>query len=167
MNAAYLHLLLNHLPVEGSLFGVLIVAIAWARRSEQMTQAALVLFIASGLAAVLAFLSGQSAAHEMLRLPGISRAAIQAHSNAAGFALTGASILGLYSLLGWYGLAIRRIHPWPRWFVASCLALGLIVAGLMSWTAYRGGEIRHPETRPGFQFPAAKSHRELYKKSPA
>ncbi len=153
-NAAHLHLLVNHFPVEGVMFGVVLLVSGMARRSEEWMKAAMMVFILAGIAAVAAFLTGQSAAHLMLRLPGISRAAVHAHSNAAGYALTGASILGLFCLLGWYGLTARHISPWPRWFAPTCLLLSLIVTGLMAWTAYKGGEIRHPEARPGFHFPA-------------
>ncbi len=167
MNAAYLHLLVNHLPVEGVIFGVVVLLFGMLRRSEEILKAAMVLFILSGAAAVAAFITGQSAAHDLLRLPGVSRQAIRLHSNAAGYALTAACILGLFCLLAWYGFVLRRIRPWPRWFAPACLALSLVVVALMAWTAYRGGQIRHPETRPGFHFPPPIPGRRLYKKSPA
>jgi hypothetical protein len=42
----------------------------------------------------------------------------------------------------------RGGRPAKNWFSTLALAEAVLVTGLMAWTAYFGGQIRHSEIRP-------------------
>ena len=62
MNQAHLHLLVNHLPVVGSLFAFALLGAGLLRRNLTLTQAGLVAVLAAGLLGLPAQLSGAGAA---------------------------------------------------------------------------------------------------------
>ncbi|MGE0352901.1 MAG: hypothetical protein AB7I33_05330 [Gemmatimonadales bacterium] len=147
MNTAHLHLLVNHLPVLGVLFGVLLLAWAVFRRSPQLTRAALGVFVLAGIAGLVAYLTGEPAEEAVERLSGVSETLIGQHEDAALAATFGAGLLGLLALAGL--VAFRRLADLPRWFTGASLAFGLVATGMMAWTANLGGQIRHSEIRAG------------------
>jgi len=143
MNEAHIHLLLTHLPVVGTLLGLLILTYALlAKKTEALTIASGV-FVLSGLAAVAVYLTGEAAEEVVEGLPGISHAIIERHEEAALVALVAAVVLGLVSL-GSLFLSRRGV---PRWLAGATLILALVASGIMAWTANLGGQINHPEIR--------------------
>ena len=58
MSFLHLHLLLNHVPVIGAVLGVLLLAAAVMRRSDELGKAALVLFALLAATSVVVFLTG-------------------------------------------------------------------------------------------------------------
>ncbi len=54
-------------------------------------------------------------------------------------------ILGAAALVA--GFLLRGSSSPPRRWLAGIGLLALVVAGLLLWTAHRGGQIRHPEIR--------------------
>ena len=146
MNAAHLHLLINHVPVLGTVFGLILLGVALLRRSPELLRASLVAFVLTGIAAAVAYLTGEPAEGRIEDLAGVSEALIGRHEDAAVVSLVGASILGLVSVAG---LVRLRLATLPKWFNAAALAVALFTAGSMAWTANLGGQIRHPEIRSG------------------
>lgn len=144
MDAAHVHLLLNHVPVIGLVFCVLLLAYALARRSDDVTRAAFWAFGVVGLAAVVVYLTGEPAEELVAELPGFSEAAAERHEQAALWATWAAVALGAVALGGLY--AYRDLNV-PRRF--GVLMLGLSLAGLapMAWAANLGGQVRHEEIR--------------------
>lgn len=61
MNAAHLHLLINHLPLWGVVLGLLVGLYGAWRRSEDAVRVALMLFVVAALGAVAAYFSGHAA----------------------------------------------------------------------------------------------------------
>ena len=145
MNGAHLHLLLNHIPVLGTIFGLALLAFAVWRGSEDVKKAALGTFVIVGLLTIPTYLTGDPAWHTVKGLPGVSASVFHRHDNAASIAFTGSSILGVLALGGliWF----RGGKPVKRSFAALVLAAAVIVSGLMAWTANLGGQIRHTEIR--------------------
>lgn len=152
MNFIHVHLLMNHLPVIGSLVGLLMLLAAKVRKSDELTNTALVVFVLAGIIAVPTYLTGEQAEVLVQSLPAIPRALVLRHDDAAAFALCGAVVLGMLALLG---LFLRRSGRVPRWLQPTMLALALLVGGLMAYTANLGGRIRHPEiSGPSHSTPA-------------
>ncbi len=74
-------------------------------------------------------MSGNGAAEKIQKLPGVSKAVLQAHNNAALEAITFMEITGL---LAWLGLwQYRRFGNARRWTSASVLVLAAISVYLM------------------------------------
>ena len=147
MNAAHLHLMLNHLPVLGTAFGLGLLAWAQWKRNDELRRVSLGVLVLVTLLAVPAYLTGEPAEDLVENLPGVSIVLIKQHEAAAQLAFTAQLVLGVGSLGGF--IAFRRGRTIPNWFAGAMLALALVVAGLMARTANFGGEVRHPEIRSG------------------
>ncbi|HXG44215.1 MAG TPA: hypothetical protein VNJ71_05575 [Gemmatimonadales bacterium] len=143
MNAAHLHLVVNHLPVAGLLFGIALFAAARIRRSEDLARAALWTFFLTGVAGLGAYLTGSGAEETVEGLAGVSERLVERHEEAALLATAAAGVAGLIALTGLIGL--RRGSAFPGWFNAAMLAGALVAGGLMARAANLGGQIRHPE----------------------
>lgn len=148
MNPAHVHLITNHLPVLGTLFGVLLLAAGWVRRSEDLKKGGLIVFVLAGLSAAPAYFSGREAEEIVEGLPGIEEALIEEHEESAEASAAAAAALGVLSLAAL--LNLRGQKPVSVRWAALCLAAGLATAALMAVTANKGGRIAHPEVRPGF-----------------
>ena len=61
MNATHLHLMLNHIPVLGTVFGLGLLVFALWRKSEELKKAALGIFLIVALLAVPVYLTGEPA----------------------------------------------------------------------------------------------------------
>ncbi len=152
MNATHLHLILNHLPVLGTAFGLGLLLFGLWRRSSELKKTALGIFVLVALAAVPVYLTGEPAEDGVESLPGVSKPGIEQHEKAAGVALTVAVVLGVGSLGGL--IYFRRGRLLPAWFSISLLVPALTASGLFLWTANLGGQIRHSEIRAGSNLPA-------------
>jgi hypothetical protein len=106
----------------------------------------------------------------MKNVPGIQRALIEEHSNAADlarFISYGVAAVALVGLILAYrkpesvadstdATAYTRHHKEPnKWIVILCLIGGLLEVATFAKTAYQGGLIRHPEIQSSFPVPAA------------
>jgi len=151
MNAPHLHLLLNHIPVLGTAFGLGLLGFALLRKSDELKKAALGFFLVTALFSVPAYLSGEPAEDVVEPLAGVSKPIVERHEEAAGMAFTGIVVLGAGALAGL--IMFRGSKTVPAWFGSVVLAISLLVGGLMAWTANLGGQIRHTEIRSGANLP--------------
>ena len=83
MNLAHLHLLVNHVPTVGFGIGVGLFLGALIRKDDSLMRVSLGVLTAIALLAVLVYESGMAARDVIERLPGVSRAMIDAHEDAA------------------------------------------------------------------------------------
>lgn len=148
MNAAHLHLIVNHLPIVGAAIAVVLLVLALAQRGERGALRAGVLVLAlSAAGAGAAYLTGEPAEEIVERMPGTSEAALETHEDRAGVA-TGLSVLAaLAGAAALYLVERRKARPGVP--VGVALASALLTTGAMVWTGASGGEIRHPEIRGG------------------
>jgi uncharacterized membrane protein len=145
MNAAHWHLLVNHLPVIGTLFVVLLLIAGFLRSSGEVQKLSLVFAVVVALTAVAAYLTGDPAEHVVENLPGVTSFAIHVHEEFAEVAFVLTACLGGLALVGL--VAFRRRAKPPAAFMVAVLVLALVSAGTMAWTANLGGKIRHTEIR--------------------
>ena len=146
MNAAHLHLLLNHAPVIGTVFGILLLAVAVMRRSDELVRVGLGFFALLAVITVVVYLTGGAAEELVENLPGISEALIERHEESA---LAATIVLAVFGGAAAVGLVAFRRKPLPRPVGIVALVLSLISVGFMAWTANLGGQIRHTEIRAG------------------
>jgi uncharacterized membrane protein len=147
MNLAYLHLLLNHLPVVGSIFALFLLLIGIVRRSLELQKAALIAFMLIALISIPTFLTGEPAEKIVTNVPGISLRTVHNHEEAAEVSFWGIQALGAFAFIGLW--LYRSSAAMPKWFLGASLALALTVGVMMAWTANLGGQIRHSEIYAG------------------
>ncbi len=142
MNGQQIHLLVNHVPVVGSLGALLLLAIAWLRPGKTIARTALAFTVLVGVSAVLAFLTGEPAEEVVEHLPGIVAGSIGPHEEMADRALWVGIAAGVAGLAG---LVWGRKHIEKRRVVLPSLVLMIALVALMAWTAHLGGMIHRPE----------------------
>ncbi len=145
MDWTHIHLLLNHVPVLGVIFGFLLLAYAFIKKDRGLQQVSLSVFVITALLSVAVYLTGEPAEETVEHLPGVSEMSIERHEEAALIAMVGAAALGAIALGGI--LASRWSKAIAKTLVAVALLGSLIVSGMMAWTANLGGQIRHSEIR--------------------
>jgi hypothetical protein len=158
LNPAHLHLMLNHVPVFGALFAALLIGWGLLRRSEDVLRLGLALGLVVGIATWGVQLTGEPAEEVVEHLAGVSRRTIHAHEEASEWATYVIAAAGLVSLLAL--LLVRRRHRAARGLSLLALVVSLVGFAAVSRAALLGGEIRHPEARPGFVAPAEGDARE-------
>lgn len=146
MDATHLHLLANHIPILASVFSVFILGWGMLRGNKSFQQLAMVGFVVAGIFSIIALQSGEGAEDIVENLPGVTERYIHDHEEVAETTNWIAILLGVVSLAG---LATLRGKPKiSKVFLGIVLAGGLVSAGMFSYTAYLGGQIRHTEIRP-------------------
>ena len=146
MNVAHLHLLLNHLPVLGPIFGLALLLLGLWRESEPFKRVALGVLLVAALLAVPVYLTGEPAEDAVQMLPGVSKAITEKHEEVAVVAFTAMVALGAIALGGL--IRYRGSRAVAPWFATVLLAATLLTSALMAWTAGLGGQVRHTEIRP-------------------
>ncbi len=146
MSGVHLHLLVNHVPVLGAVFAVILLLVAQFYARDVLARVALGALVVVALGVAAAKFSGEPAEDAVEKMPGVTRDAIHEHEELADNAFIAAAIVGVVSL----GALVRwRRLPLPRAASYGALAGATIVTGLMAYTGLLGGQIRHTEVRPG------------------
>ena len=143
MNAAHIHLLFNHFPVIGAVFGLAFFVVALIKRNELLIKASLWIFLVIAILTVPTYLSGDPAHEFIEKIPGLRHDIVEAHEELADKAFIAVMVLGALSLVGLIAYGRKR-RPW-KWYLPAMVVVSIIVMGLMAATANKGGEIRHPE----------------------
>jgi uncharacterized membrane protein len=146
MDATHWHLLLNHFPILGTLFGLGLILAGMLRRKPILTNAGLVVFLLLALLTVVVFQTGEIA-HEKLYM-NVSEASqdwIMIHQKIARQARWMMLGLGMLSALAWW--MQWQNHRWQRICLWAVVLVGSLTFGLMAQTGNSGGKIMHPEIR--------------------
>jgi uncharacterized membrane protein len=162
MNAAQIHLALNHLPIGLVLVGVPLLIASLVRKSKELRGAASIVLILSALATIPVFLSGEPTEEIVEHRPGVTEHLIHEHEEAGELSLIFVEILGALVLVAWLLERFKGRAPSPIWF--GIVALGVINLGLFVRTAHLGGLIRHDELRPAGAASGPTSSREAAEK---
>jgi uncharacterized membrane protein len=150
MNWAHVHLVLNHIPVLGTVFGLTLLGYAVIRRDDTLKKAALGAFVAIALLALPVYFTGEPAEELVEGAAGISKTAIEAHEQSALISLVGVELLGIIALIG---LVAARRRPVSATVGGVTLIVSLATAALMARTANLGGQVHHEEIRAGAPAP--------------
>ena len=98
MDGAHLHLVLNHFPILGSLFGLVILAYGLWSKNKAFMNAGLIVLIAIALFTILTFLSGEAAEEIIEHNPGISEQLIEDHEERGKIGFLLMELLGIMSV---------------------------------------------------------------------
>jgi uncharacterized membrane protein len=138
---AYLHLLSNHVPILGSLFGVLLLVVALVKPNLNTTLSAYLILILGGIGGFVAYFTGEPTEESIEHVAGISHKLIHVHEEMAEnalifvFLLTAAAVVGLWAERAQWNSA-KKIERFT-------LVVGIIAFILFAFTGYLGGHIRH------------------------
>jgi hypothetical protein len=151
MNVPHLHLLLNHIPTIGGAAAVVLLIVAFARKSDDLKRIALEATYIVALLTFPSYLSGVGAQQVLLRAPDIAQPFVDAHWTAAIFTFV---LLQLAGALAWLALwKYRRTNHWPKVVMSFVFVLSALSFVAAARTAALGGEIRHPEILVDAQAP--------------
>lgn len=145
MNDAHLHMVVNHFPIIGTIFGLGILITGLFLKNTTLKNTAYVLFI---IAAVFSFASmntGEGAEELVEDIPTIGKKIIHEHEEIAEkFAIVMYG-LGTLSIIGLY-LNFKN-HAKANIISIAVLIIALVAAILSKNVGTSGGEIRHTEIR--------------------
>jgi len=143
INFAHLHLLLNHVPVLGTIIAIALFLISFCGKNDDLRRASLIIFAGVALVTIPTFVSGFGAQLNIVHQPGVSAPLIQRHLGSAMLSFWFMEITGGLAIAGLWQL--HRTSNIARWNVLSVLFVSLLTIGLMARTGNTGGDIRHPE----------------------
>jgi hypothetical protein len=145
------HLLLNHVPLVGLVFGLVFFVASLMRSSEPALRAGLRIFLAMGITVLAVVGSGLVSATVLADAAWLDSNALSNHQ-VAGI-LTLVVLVGLGALCGMALFrSARNGRAAPVRVRAAILFLAAAGLGANLWTVYLGGSLRHAElgrTRPG------------------
>ena len=145
MNAPHFHLLLNHIPVIGISFGLILFTISNLFRSISLERGGIILFILSAIMAIPSYLTGEGAEDAVEKIAGLDSAMIEHHETWAGTYIWFVVVLGVLSCF----VFILSLRKWPyiQYAYVSLMFVALSCVGISLPVANSGGEIRHTEIR--------------------
>jgi len=142
MDFAYLHLLINHFPIVGTIIGVFMMAYALLYKAEQLQRAVLTLWVVLALLTPLVMNSGE-AAEEKAETAGFPEAIMEEHEEAAEVAfwlMVGTGLLSMATLV------LHRMGSKTPSLTLIAFLLSIATFVAMARTGYLGGKIRHGDT---------------------
>jgi len=146
ISGVHLHLLVNHVPILGSIFALLLLVASFLWPSDALRRAALGTLIVVAVFGIVADQSGEPAEDAIRGFPGVRREVIHEHEEMADKSYLVAGVLGLFAVVA---LVRWRRTTIPRGASVAALVGAVIVSGMMVYTGLLGGRVRHTELRPG------------------
>jgi uncharacterized membrane protein len=147
MNTAHLHLMVNHLPIVGLCFAILLNFLAVFVKNDELKKLSCWFFILVGLLSVLPILTGDGAHEIAATYPGINNDRIENHETFAYIFFYGLLMIGLLGIAAlWYS---RKNAALLKKFNRITLVVALLLMILAYQTGKTGGNIRHPEIELG------------------
>ncbi len=146
MNDAHLHLIVNHFPIIGTIFGLGILISGMILKNNSVKNTAYVLFIVAAVFAAFSMGTGEGAEELVEDMPTVGKQIIHEHEEMAEKLAVVLYVLGIISL---GGLILSYLKN-AKATMLSYVALVVAVVGVFfaQQTGTSGGEIRHTEIRP-------------------
>jgi hypothetical protein len=146
MNAAHFHLLVNHLPLAGLLFGLLLLVGATLFNSKPVTNTAYLILILAAVLVFPAYFSGEGAEHTLMdKVQGIEKSLIHEHEEAALFSFILTLVVGALAGVTLFINSGKKKEN--KFLVYLLMIVGLFALASIAQVAKLGGEIRHTEIR--------------------
>lgn len=141
MNYAHLHLVLNHIPLYGLVFGFCLLMYSIRKKSEEVARVAMYTFIFSAVIAVITYISGENAVQVIENIKDINKKAIEEHEKLAKIANIFNIITGMGSV-AWFFV---KSEYTKRYVSIGLTAVCLMGMGFTSKAVNIGTQIRHNE----------------------
>jgi len=153
LSLAHIHIMINHIPVMGTIFLVILMVVGLIRKSNEILRVGFFFTVALALATVPVYLTGDPAKDQIRHETWFERDRVNAHDEMATKGFIAVLVTGAIAIAAiWMA---RKGGP-VRLGMAVLVLFGLLVSsGLFGLAALKGGEIRHDEIRVGASPPAA------------
>jgi uncharacterized membrane protein len=142
---AHLHLIVNHFPIVGSIFVLMMFIIALVCKNGFLQKLSLWFLMGIALSTAVTYVSGDKGKSAVQGLPQVSDTMIAVHEQAARYGLILMFIAGVISLAGL--ILYRKRSVLPRYLRLSVLLILLVSVVLFTYVGFLGGQIMHPEIR--------------------
>jgi uncharacterized membrane protein len=145
MNDAHLHMVVNHFPIIGTIFGFGILIVGLVLKNKTLMNTSYALFIIAAIFGAISMATGEGAEELVEDMPNIGKQIIHEHEELAEKLAVLLYVLGTLSLIGLYLNFKNNVKA----KLLSFLILGISTAGLflVQKVGTSGGEIRHTEIR--------------------
>lgn len=146
INAAHLHLLLNHFPVIGSAIAIFVLIIGILKKSDDIKKTGAMIIILTSLITIPVYFSGEKAQAKVEgNYEDVDEDLVEPHEDFAFYSFIVMDIAGLFALTSL--ILFRKPKVLPNSFTYLLFAVLIIANGMMAYTANLGGKIHHPEIR--------------------
>jgi uncharacterized membrane protein len=145
MNDAHVHMVVNHFPIIGTIFGLGILITGIVMKNNVVKNVAYVLFCISAIFGFASMFTGEGAEEIAENLPSVTDQIIHEHEEMAEklalvlYVLAGISLLGLY-------LNFKK-HAKANLVSYFAFVVAVVAVFLGKQTGTTGGEVRHTEIR--------------------
>lgn len=143
MSSAYLHILLNHIPVIGTAIAAFVMFYGFFKRSDEIKKLALIILILVAATSIVVHQTGDKAKGSVVSIEGVNSDFIDPHEDFADKAIIVSNVVGILALVTLF--IYRKPKHLPMWVAIVFFVLILGVNGMMAWTAHLGGMINHTE----------------------
>lgn len=143
MSSAYLHILLNHIPVIGTALAAFVLLWGFLKRSDEIKKLSLVILFLVTLVTILVYTTGDNSKNSVVSIEGVNSDFIDPHADFALKAFIASDVVGLFAIVMLF--IYRKPKHLPMWLAALFFALILALNGMMAWTSHLGGMINHTE----------------------
>lgn len=145
MNDAHLHLVVNHFPIIGLVFGFGILIVGLFLKNKTLINTSYVLFFIVTVFGAISSGTGEGAEELVEDMPSIGKQIIHEHEELAEKLTVLLYVLGAFSLLGLYlNFKNNAKAKSLSFLILTVAAIGLVLAQKVGTS---GGEIRHTEIR--------------------
>ena len=145
MNDAHLHMVVNHFPIIGTIFGLGILIAGIFLKNNVIKNVAYILFVIAAIFGAVSMATGEGAEEIAEKLPSVTDQIIHEHEEMAEKLALVLYALGVISLIGLY----LNFKNHAKAVAVSYIALVVAVIGVFfgKQTGTTGGEVRHNEIR--------------------
>ena len=145
MNDAHLHMVVNHFPIIGTIFGLGILIAGIVMKNTTIKNTAYVLFVVAAIFAAVSMATGEGAEEMVEDMPSVGKKIIHEHEEMAEKLALVLYILGIVSLVGIFLNIKKNTKANLVSFLALTIAVVAVFLGKQTGTS--GGEVRHTEIR--------------------
>lgn len=145
MNDAHLHMVVNHFPIIGTIFGLGILITGMILKNNSVKMVAYVLFIIAAVFAAFSMGTGEGAEELVEDMPGIGKQIIHEHKEWAeklALVLYAIGALSLFSIF----FRIKKL-VFEKYTSIAIVIIAVVGIFLAKQVGTSGGEIRHTEIR--------------------
>ncbi len=147
MEVTHIHLLLNHIPILGSIFGVLLLIVGMVIKNQSIEITGTATLLLACAMTLPVYFSGEEAEHAVESMAVVSEFELEEHEEHAELSLWLMMVSGVSALFSLIAYA-RAPHLVSKTRIATAILGGLGFITLIP-LANHGGKIMHQELREG------------------